>query len=264
MTINIGPQHPATHGVFRMVLTVDGEVVTDVEPYIGYLHRGARKAHREPQLPPVHGLVGPHGLPRGHVLRGRLLHGGREARRDRSPGSRGVHPRDDDGALPHQLATSSSSARSVPTSAPSARASSTPGASASASTTSSKRSRATACSRRTSASAVVTMDLPENFESRIRWLLGSIQQGLDDFDGLLTGNEIFVERCRGLSPVTPAAGHRLGPDRPLPARDGPRLRRAQGRALLASTRASSSKSQSATLATSSTATSCASPRCTRA
>ena len=43
MTVNVGPQHPATHGVFRMVLTVDGEVVVDVEPYIGYLHRGLEK-----------------------------------------------------------------------------------------------------------------------------------------------------------------------------------------------------------------------------
>ncbi len=43
MNINIGPQHPATHGVFRMVLTVDGEVVKDVTPYIGYMHRGAEK-----------------------------------------------------------------------------------------------------------------------------------------------------------------------------------------------------------------------------
>lgn len=33
MTINVGPQHPATHGVFRMALTVDGEVVMDCEPY---------------------------------------------------------------------------------------------------------------------------------------------------------------------------------------------------------------------------------------
>jgi NADH-quinone oxidoreductase subunit D len=40
MTINVGPQHPATHGVFRMLLTVDGEVVVDCQPYIGYLHRG--------------------------------------------------------------------------------------------------------------------------------------------------------------------------------------------------------------------------------
>ena len=43
MNINIGPQHPATHGVFRMVLTVDGELVRDVESYIGYLHRGTEK-----------------------------------------------------------------------------------------------------------------------------------------------------------------------------------------------------------------------------
>ena len=43
MNINMGPQHPSTHGVFRMVLTVDGEIVKDVIPYIGYLHRGAEK-----------------------------------------------------------------------------------------------------------------------------------------------------------------------------------------------------------------------------
>jgi NADH-quinone oxidoreductase subunit D len=41
--INIGPQHPATHGVFRMVLQVDGEVVVDVVPHIGYMHRGGEK-----------------------------------------------------------------------------------------------------------------------------------------------------------------------------------------------------------------------------
>lgn len=41
--INMGPQHPATHGVFRMVLWVDGERVVDVEPHIGYLHRGSEK-----------------------------------------------------------------------------------------------------------------------------------------------------------------------------------------------------------------------------
>ncbi|MCC6237588.1 MAG: NADH-quinone oxidoreductase subunit D [Dehalococcoidia bacterium] len=39
----MGPQHPSTHGVFRMVLEIDGEVVRDVLPYIGYLHRGAEK-----------------------------------------------------------------------------------------------------------------------------------------------------------------------------------------------------------------------------
>jgi NADH-quinone oxidoreductase subunit D len=43
LLLNVGPQHPSTHGVFRMVLTIDGEVVRDVVPYIGYLHRGAEK-----------------------------------------------------------------------------------------------------------------------------------------------------------------------------------------------------------------------------
>lgn len=43
MLINMGPQHPSTHGVFRMVLWVDGEKVVDVEPHIGYLHRGSEK-----------------------------------------------------------------------------------------------------------------------------------------------------------------------------------------------------------------------------
>lgn len=43
LLINVGPQHPSTHGVFRMVVEIDGEVVRDVIPYIGYLHRGAEK-----------------------------------------------------------------------------------------------------------------------------------------------------------------------------------------------------------------------------
>ncbi|MXZ63142.1 MAG: NADH-quinone oxidoreductase subunit D [Chloroflexi bacterium] len=41
--VNMGPQHPSTHGVFRMVLTIDGELITDVTPYLGYMHRGAEK-----------------------------------------------------------------------------------------------------------------------------------------------------------------------------------------------------------------------------
>jgi NADH-quinone oxidoreductase subunit D len=43
VTINMGPQHPSTHGVFRLVLTMDGETVVDVEPVVGYLHRNHEK-----------------------------------------------------------------------------------------------------------------------------------------------------------------------------------------------------------------------------
>ncbi len=43
MTINLGPQHPATHGVLRLMLHLDGETVVKCTPYVGYLHRGVEK-----------------------------------------------------------------------------------------------------------------------------------------------------------------------------------------------------------------------------
>ena len=43
MVLNIGPQHPATHGVLRLRLTLDGERIVDCEPIIGYMHRGVEK-----------------------------------------------------------------------------------------------------------------------------------------------------------------------------------------------------------------------------
>ncbi|HSM95256.1 MAG TPA: NADH-quinone oxidoreductase subunit D [Rhizomicrobium sp.] len=43
VTINFGPQHPAAHGVLRLVLDLDGEIVTRVDPHIGLLHRGTEK-----------------------------------------------------------------------------------------------------------------------------------------------------------------------------------------------------------------------------
>ncbi|MBD2034382.1 NAD(P)H-quinone oxidoreductase subunit H [Phormidium sp. FACHB-592] len=43
MVINMGPHHPATHGCFRLVVTLDGENVIDCEPVLGYLHRGMEK-----------------------------------------------------------------------------------------------------------------------------------------------------------------------------------------------------------------------------
>jgi NADH dehydrogenase I D subunit len=43
LTISMGPQHPATHGVLRLVLDLDGETVVKCTPYVGYLHRGIEK-----------------------------------------------------------------------------------------------------------------------------------------------------------------------------------------------------------------------------
>src|SRR5271169_5545208 len=43
MVLNMGPSHPATHGVLRIVLELDGEIITKAVPDIGYLHRGDEK-----------------------------------------------------------------------------------------------------------------------------------------------------------------------------------------------------------------------------
>src|SRR5256885_17225669 len=42
-TINFGPQHPAAHGVLRLIMELDGEIVERVDPHIGLLHRGTDK-----------------------------------------------------------------------------------------------------------------------------------------------------------------------------------------------------------------------------
>jgi NADH-quinone oxidoreductase subunit C/D len=43
IVVNLGPQHPSTHGVFRMVVTLDGETIVDLKPVMGYLHRNHEK-----------------------------------------------------------------------------------------------------------------------------------------------------------------------------------------------------------------------------
>ena len=43
LTLNMGPQHPSTHGVFRMILTLDGETIVSCRPVMGYLHRSVEK-----------------------------------------------------------------------------------------------------------------------------------------------------------------------------------------------------------------------------
>jgi len=43
MLLNMGPQHPSTHGVLRLILDVDGETIINATPDIGYLHRGVEK-----------------------------------------------------------------------------------------------------------------------------------------------------------------------------------------------------------------------------
>ncbi len=54
LLINMGPQHPSTHGVLRLLLKTDGEIITGIDPIVGYLHRSAEK-------------IGENSLPRQYV-----------------------------------------------------------------------------------------------------------------------------------------------------------------------------------------------------
>src|SRR6188768_2731969 len=53
MILNIGPQHPSTHGVLRLEAVLDGELVIDVVPYLGYLHRCFEKHSEAMTYPQV-------------------------------------------------------------------------------------------------------------------------------------------------------------------------------------------------------------------
>jgi len=214
MTINVGPQHPATHGVFRMALKVDGEVVVDCEPYIGYLHRGLEKLtenhdYRQSMgwwdrtdylaglccegayCMAVEKLAGIDVPERAEYIRVMLMELSRINSHFMFLGAFGA----DVGSFGtsfiyawrereriYDLLEEVAGDRMFPT---------------------------------YFKIGGVTMDLPENYEPRMREVLGHIRQGLEDLDGLLTGNEIFVERCRGLAPLSAEHAVNLGVTGPL-------------------------------------------------
>ena len=78
-TINFGPQHPAAHGVLRLVLELDGEVVERVDPHIGLLHRGTEKLIEAQDLPAGDPVFRPARLRRADESGACLLPRGREA-----------------------------------------------------------------------------------------------------------------------------------------------------------------------------------------
>src|SRR6195952_1072234 len=57
MTLNIGPQHPATHGSLRIIVRLDGEQVIWAEPALGYMHRGYEKVLEVRSFPQINALV---------------------------------------------------------------------------------------------------------------------------------------------------------------------------------------------------------------
>ncbi len=214
MTVNVGPQHPATHGVFRMLLTVDGEVVVDCEPYIGYLHRGLEKLTENADYRQAMGW-----WDRTDYLAGLNCEGAWCMAVEKLAGIEVPERAEYIRVIMMELSRINSHFMFFGAF----------GADVGSFGTSftyawRERERIYDLFEEVAGDRMfptyfriggVTMDLPENFEARCRWLLGSIRQGLEDLDGLLTGNEVFVERCRGLSPVTPEQAINWGLTGPL-------------------------------------------------
>ena len=83
MIINMGPQHPSTHGVLRLMLELDGETVLRTKPVIGYLHTGMEKTGEDLTYLQGPHQRHPHGLRVAALQRAGVLPGRREAARHR-------------------------------------------------------------------------------------------------------------------------------------------------------------------------------------
>lgn len=214
MTINVGPQHPATHGVFRMTLKVDGEVVVDCEPYIGYLHRGLEKLTENHDYRQSMGW-----WDRTDYLAGLCCEGAYCMAVEKLAGLEVPERAEYIRVMLMELSRINSHFMFLGAF----------GADVGSFGTSfiyawRERERIYDFFEDVAGDRMfptyfkiggLTMDLPDGFEPRVRELLGHIRQGLEDLDGLLTGNEIFVERCRGLAPLSTEKAINLGVTGPL-------------------------------------------------
>ena len=208
MNINMGPQHPSTHGVCRLEMAVDGEVVLECRPEIGYLHRGVEKIAENltlMQLPVITDradylsalntelgvLLAAERLykvtvpERGEYIRVIMAELNRVANHMMFYGALGT----DAGfsspfifgwwnrEIIHDVFEEVTGARML---------------------------------HNYIALGGVKQDVPPNFKDSVKAILPRLADGIDRCDGLLTNNEIFVARTRGLNPLTPEEALRLG------------------------------------------------------
>ena len=202
LNINVGPQHPATHGVFRMILTVDGEIVVDVDPIIGYMHRGAEKLSENSDYRQAIGyqdrtdylaqfntelayvlavekVAGFEVPERAEYIRVILAELNRISSHFMFMGAFGT----DVGVFGTPFMYSFRERETIQDLFEEVTGERLmynyfrPGG--------------------------VAWDLPEGFDESCRRVLSETQKGIEDLDGLLTKNEVFVARTRGLSPVSP-------------------------------------------------------------
>ena len=102
MTLNIGPQHPATHGTLRIVARLDGEQVIWAEPVAGYMHRGYEKLTEVRTFPQVTTLINRIDWLGSFANEVPFILAVREADGGRGTAAGPAHPHDPVRALPHR------------------------------------------------------------------------------------------------------------------------------------------------------------------
>jgi NADH-quinone oxidoreductase subunit D len=201
INVNVGPQHPATHGVFRMVLTVDGEVVTEVDPVIGYMHRGNEKL---PENCDFRQVIGYHDRT-DYLAQFNTEHCYVEAVEKIS----GIKPTERAEYIRVILAEMNRMSSHLMF----LGAFGTDIGLFGTSFMYAFRDRETIQDYFEEITGErmmynyfrpggVAWDVPENFKERTQQVLDRVKRGLQDIDGLLNQNEIVLSRCKGLSPVS--------------------------------------------------------------
>jgi NADH:ubiquinone oxidoreductase subunit D len=214
INVNVGPQHPATHGVFRMVLSVDGEVVTDLDPVIGYMHRGNEKL---PENLDYRQVIGFHDRI-DYLAQFNTEHCWVEAVEKLG----GIVPTERSQYIRVILAE----LNRVTSHLMFVGAFGTDVGLFGTSFMYAFRDRETVQDYFEEITGErmmynyfrpggVAWDVPDDFEERTRQIVRQIRKGIDDLQGLMMQNEVVLARCRGLSPMTPEQAINWGVTGPL-------------------------------------------------
>ncbi|HVP05926.1 MAG TPA: NADH-quinone oxidoreductase subunit D [Dehalococcoidia bacterium] len=212
--VNVGPQHPATHGVFRMVLTIDGEVVRDLDPVIGYMHRGNEKL---PENCDFRQVIGYHDRI-DYLAQFNTEHCYVEAVEKLGgivPTERSQYIR----VILAELNRITSHLMFIGAFGTDAGLFGTSFMYAFRDREYVQEFYEEITGERMMYNYFrpggVAWDVPENFKERCRQILDRIRKGIGDLEGLMVGNEVIMARCKGLSPMTPAQAINWGLSGPL-------------------------------------------------
>ena len=214
MTINMGPHHPATHGVLRLVVELEGEVVRDLKPVIGYVHTGIEKSCEAHSYWKVIPFVERMDYLSYFFNMEAFCGAVERLAGDRDPRPRQVPAGDPHGAepapFPPRLARHQRPRRRARS-----RCSGTPSASATRILDLFEMSTGQRMHTRYFQVGGVIEDIPLGFEAKVREFTAEMPTRVDQYEALLDRNEIFLQRTKGVGAVSRERLLELGVTGPL-------------------------------------------------